>query len=245
VVIRLDIDPNRCKATGVRLSISPGHLRIADGTAHTLPDTSTSAAAECCPGEAITVVTEPLGGAVFTVDSPIATLGPAGTDAQAEAVKHSSDVRLVDSFADAMALARGGAAMALIAAGYIERDGDRTVDSWSDQHFTHHRELRVARLWESRTKTMCIALRHSVADVTQVRSVAVHPATAALLDLHHVPGRRVFVNAKPHAAAAAAGGQVDACIASLDVVTDIPELRVVARIDPTMVWLLYTRRSTR
>jgi ferredoxin len=247
-VIRIEIDPLRCKATGVCTAIASEHVRLTGGAARqvpgSVPDGSLAdAVVECCPNQAVTVVDEPEGGAVFTVGCPIATLGPAGTDAQAEAAKHTDRVSLCASFPEAMNAALAGEVMALVAAGYIERDGDRVVDSWSDQHFTHFRRLRIVRLWETRTKPMCLAVRTTIAEVADIGSVAVHPATAALLEAHRVPGRRVFVNAKPLAAGAAAAGDVDACIASVDVVTRLPQLRIVERIDPTMVWMLYACRK--
>ncbi|GAB4590195.1 ferredoxin [Nocardia sp. IFM 10818] len=242
---RLIIDATRCAGTGVCLPIAAHHLSLLDGRAAVLDGTTLAlaqarAAAACCPNEAITVCEQ--AAAEFWVDAPIVTLGPVGTDAQAEAARHTRHVRLVDSFAAAM---RGAAAdtrvRALVAAGYLALDEhDRATDSWVDQHFTHTGVLRIERCWETPTKPMCFATRRALGDGT-VTTVATHPATRVFAARHAPSARLITVNAKPLAAAAAARGEADACIASIDVVTTHPQLQIIAEFAPTMVWLLYTR----
>lgn len=241
---RLIIDRDRCAGTGVCLPIAAQHLQLVDGIATATVDGATvsveqaRAAAACCPNDAITVCErEPSG---FGLDVPIVTLGPAGTDAEAEARKHSSVVRLVDSFAVAMALAAADGTRALVAAGYLALDAqDRTVDSWVDQHFHHTGVLQLHRCWESPTKPMCLAVRRDLPRATSVATVATHPATRVFAARYMPEARLVSVNAKPLAAQAAARGEVDACIASVDVVARYQQLEVRFEWQPTMVWLLY------
>lgn len=241
---RLIIDRDRCAGTGVCLPITERHLQLLDGIATPVgegPAVSVEqarTAAACCPNDAITVCErEPAG---FGLGAPIVTLGPAGTDAEAEARKHTPLVRLVDSFADAMALAAADGTRALVAAGYLALDAqDRAVDSWVDQHFAHTGVLRLHRCWESPTKPMCLAVRRDLPRTTQVATVATHPATRVFAAQYAPEARLVPVDAKPLAAWAAAHGEVDACIASVDVIARYPQLEVRARWQPTMVWLLY------
>ncbi|WP_081706480.1 ferredoxin [Nocardia sp. CNY236] len=242
--VRLIIDRDRCAGTGVCLPIAAAHLQLLDGLASArgapVSVEQGRAAAACCPNEAITVCErEPDG---FRLDVPIVTLGPAGTDAETEARKHTSRVLLVDSFAEAMATATAGEALALVAAGYLALDADdRTVDSWVDQHFTHSGALRLRRCWESPTKPMCFAVRHDLPRQIPVATVATHPATRVFAARRAPAARLVAVDAKPLAASAAARGEVDACIASVDVVARYPRLEVRAEWQPTMVWLLYSK----
>jgi ferredoxin len=243
----LIIDRNLCAGTGVCVPIAAPHVELTGDTATvtvgtTLPLTVARAAAECCPQQAITVVEQqqPNG---FSVDGPIVTLGPAGTDAQAEATKHSRQVKLVGSFAIAMGEAAADPDLrALLAAGYLALDDrGRAVDSWADQHFTHTGVLALERCWESLTKPMCVAVRRDLSRNTAAASVAVHPATRVFATQHLPHAQHVSFNAKPLAAKAAARGEVDACVASVDVVVRFPQLRVVEVFRPTMVWTLYRR----
>ncbi|MEU2040451.1 ferredoxin [Nocardia niwae] len=243
---RLIIDRDRCAGTGVCLPIAAAHLQLVDGIATATVDGASvsveqaRAAAACCPNTAITVCEREPGG--FGLDAPIVTLGPAGTDAEAEARKHAAVVRLVDSFADAMAAAAAGEVYALVAAGYLALDAhDRTTDSWVDQHFTHTDVLRLHRCWESPTKPMCLAVRRDLPRTAAVATVATHPATRVFATRYAPAARLVSVNAKPLAAAAAAHGEVDACVASVDVVARYPQLESRIEWQPTMVWLLYGR----
>ncbi|MGW0047018.1 ferredoxin [Nocardia cyriacigeorgica] len=241
---RLIIDRHRCAGTGVCVPIAAQHLHLVDGIATAAADgTAVSieqahAAAACCPNDAITVCER--GAAGLGLGAPIVTLGPAGTDAEAEARKQTSVVRLVDSFADAMAAATAGEVLALVAAGYLALDADdRTVDSWVDQHFTHTGVLRLHRCWESPTKPMCLAVRRDLPRQASVATVATHPATRVFAARYAPGAQLVSVDAKPLAARAAAHGEVDACIASVDVVARYSQLDVRVEWQPTMVWLLY------
>lgn len=242
---RLIVDHHRCTGTGVCVSIAPQHLRLVDGTAHPVDGTTlgrdeAQAAAACCPSEALTV--DRNNPAVFRVREPIVTLGPAGTDAHAEADKHSGTVRLVESFADIMACAAADPTVhALVAAGYLALDAAGVAaDSWADQHFAHSGVLRLERCWESLTKPMCFAIHRSVPRGS-VRAVATHPATRVFAARYAPSVRQITVPAKPLAALAAAHQEVDACIASTDVVARFPQLEVVDQFQPTMVWLLYRK----
>ncbi|WP_216916755.1 ferredoxin [Nocardia noduli] len=243
--VRLIIDPARCTGTGVCLSISP-QLRLVDGLATCAVGIDAAVAADaaaCCPNQAITVHDD--GHDRFDRDCPIVTLGPEGTDAHAEASRHSGDVRLVASFADAMAAAtRDWQVRALIAAGYlaVDRDG-RTLDSWVDQHFSHTGVLELLRCWQSPTKPMCLAVRTDLGRGTVIGSVATHPATRFFARRYAPAARHVTVEAKPLAAHAAARGQVQACIASVDIVARYPQLEVRAEFAPTMVWMLYGKQA--
>ncbi|MFC8529171.1 ferredoxin [Nocardia sp. NPDC057227] len=238
----LTIDPARCAGTGVCLPILGEHVRLADGIA-TAADNPVSmeqarAAAACCPNGAISMEEQVPAGSV--ADTPIVTLGPAGTDAETEARKHSSTVRLVDSFAEAMNAATVGGVRALVAAGYLALDArERAVDSWADQHFAHTGTLRLHRCWESLTKPMCLAVRRDLAPGAPVTTVAAHPATRVFAARYASGARLVPVTAKPLAARAAAHGEVQACIASVDVAARYPQLEVRFEWQPTMVWLLY------
>ncbi|RJO77618.1 ferredoxin [Nocardia panacis] len=241
---KLIIDTTRCGGTGVCLPIAAPHLRLIDGHATAIDATTLAiaqarAAAACCPNEALTVCEVAPG--AFRVAAPIVTLGPDGTDAQAEAEKHSEAVVLVQSFAVAMRTAADDAGVrALVAAGYLALDEQsRATDSWVDQHFAHTGVLRLERCWESPTKPMCFATRHNLAGRGTVATVATHPATRVFA-AHHAQGAHLItVNAKPLAAAAAARGDADACITSVDVAQRYPELAIRAEFAPTMVWLLY------
>ncbi|WP_194814575.1 ferredoxin [Nocardia sp. XZ_19_385] len=247
---KLIIDTTRCAGTGVCLPIAAPHLRLIDGHATAIDATilaiaQARAAAACCPNEALTVCElAPVG---FRVAAPIVTLGPAGTDAQAEAQKHSDAVVLVESFAVAMRTAADdGGVRALVAAGYLALDEQsRATDSWVDQHFTHTGVLRLERCWESPTKPMCFATHRDLGERGRpVATVATHPATRVFA-AHHAPGARLIaVNAKPLAAAAAARGEADACIASVDVAQRYAELTIRAEFAPTMVWLLYGKAGS-
>lgn len=191
-----------------------------------------------------TMTTTPV--ADFTINHPIVTLGPAGTDADYEAHKHTTRVQLVPSFPAALAAAVADRELrALMPVGYLSLGAhDVAADSWVDQHFAHHSTLVIDHLWESTTKPMCIAAAGYLPDLAAARSVAAHPSTRALLDCFRVPGERRWVDAKPLAATMAADGGADACLASVDVVRALPNLRIVHQFQPTMVWVLYGKAAT-
>ncbi|MET8453166.1 hypothetical protein [Streptomyces sp. NPDC005209] len=171
----------------------------------------------------------------------VATLGPAGTDSENEARKHFRDVILLESFPAAVDYARAHDCYALVAAGYLSMTDGVLHDSWVDLHFRYSGDIELAAVWESPTKTMCLAVNEERApDPQDIRSVALHPATRALARAL-VPDevQRHFVTAKPLGVRMAAAGEVDACVGSLDVVQEAGNLPVVSTMNPTMVWCLY------
>lgn len=172
-------------------------------------------------------------------DRAVFTLGPAGTDSEHEARKHFSKVLLFDSFGESVKQARDAGGFVLVPAGYVEYRRGELTDTWVDLHFRNLDHLRLTLVWASPTKQMCLAInRDRVADRRSIRSVALHPATAALADRSCGGARRTFVNAKPLAVQAAARGTVDACIGSVDVVAQT-SLEPIDFFRPTMVWCLY------
>lgn len=169
----------------------------------------------------------------------VATLGPAGTDAEAEARRFFDDVVLADSFEGAMRAALDSGTHALVAAGFVQRTGAQVTDLWVDLHFRHLDRMRIVGVWESPTKPMCAATGPRVACLADVRSIALHPATDVFIGQFTPGAERLYVNAKPLAAQRAAEGAVDGCIGSVDVVERHPELTVREVFHPTMVWVLY------
>ena len=167
------------------------------------------------------------------------TLGPCGTDAEAEGRRLGADVRLVPSFAAAMARACETQSSALVAAGYLAADPGAVGSTWVDLHFGYSTQMHMDDVWESPTKPMALAVRDD-RGLADIRSVALHPSTRALLD--PVLGPEVIrrtVDAKPLAVALLARGEVDACLGSTDVIEACDGLRVVQEFHPTMVWCLY------
>ncbi|MFF9011043.1 hypothetical protein ACF087_35365 [Streptomyces goshikiensis] len=172
--------------------------------------------------------------------SVVATLGPAGTDAQAEAERYFENVILAESFEGAMRAGQDGGASVLVAAGFLERDGKDVVDSWVDMHFRNHGRMRLSATWESNTKVMCVATNPASAESPEeVRTLAIHPATAAFAKRFVPLAAHAYVNAKPIAVQWAAEGRADGCIGSLDVVQQQEVLKVHQIFRPTMVWCLY------
>lgn len=175
----------------------------------------------------------------------IVTLGPEGTDAHAEALKHFSDVQLAPSFPEAMRSAHQNGHLALVAAGYLRYDAAATTDSWVDLHFRHHPEMVLLHVWQSPTKPMCVAVNQTRArSIADIKSLALHPATRAIAEKLSINAAMTFVNAKPIAVERAAAGEFDACIGSVDVVAKFPALRAVRALQPTMVWCLYGDASS-
>ncbi|WP_405018341.1 hypothetical protein OHV05_16385 [Kitasatospora sp. NBC_00070] len=170
----------------------------------------------------------------------VATLGPAGTDAHAEATRLFPEVVLADSFADAVAYGEEHGTYALVAAGFIERGGTEVVDSWVDLHFRAYGRMSLAAVWEQQTKDMCIATNAQRSRTLEgVRRIAIHPATAFFARKYTPQAEIHYVNAKPIAVDQANEGVVDACVGSLDVVSKAPNLLVHEIFKPTMVWCLY------
>ncbi|MFB9517144.1 hypothetical protein [Streptomyces purpureus] len=169
-----------------------------------------------------------------------------GTDAHAEAERHFGRVLLADSFNAAMDLGLAEGVLVLVAAGFVERDEQRVVDSWVDMHFRNLDLMRLVATWESPTKPMCVAVNPArVAGVEEMRSVAIHPATAAFARRYAPHAVPTYVNAKPIAVRWASEGRVDGCIGSLDVVQDSAGLEVRHVWQPTMVWCLYEPKAGR
>ncbi len=170
----------------------------------------------------------------------VVTLGPAGTDAEAEARQHFRNVDLVDSFATAMEHAEKMGSYALVPAGYLKYHGDSLADTWVDLHFRWNRRMQLAAVWENSTRTMCFVYSSDrVAALNEVRSIALHPATRTLAESVAPHARLRFVDAKPLALRAVLDCQVDACICSLDMVPKSDSLRVETVFNPTMLWCLY------
>lgn len=175
----------------------------------------------------------------------VATLGPVGTDAHAEADRLFGDVLLADSFNEAMDVGLTEGVPVLVAAGFLERDGNKVVDSWVDIHFRNLDRMRLLATWESPTKPMCIASnRTRVGSMGKIATIALHPATETFARTFVPQATRKFVNAKPIAAQWADEGQVDGCIGSLDIVRAMPNLEVHTIWQPTMVWCLYEPNDT-
>ncbi|MEW1700731.1 hypothetical protein [Streptomyces sp. NPDC091278] len=169
----------------------------------------------------------------------VVTLGPAGTNAQAEAARLFGDVVLEPSFESAMRTAYDEGAHALVAAGFVQRDEQQVTDLWVDLHFRHLGRMMVDATWESPTKRMCVATGPRALRLADVRSVALHPATEVFARRYVPRAARQYVDAKPLAVQRAADGTADACVGSLDVVGRHPALTVRAVFEPTMVWILY------
>ncbi|MFJ3220241.1 hypothetical protein ACIPLC_30515 [Kitasatospora sp. NPDC086801] len=174
----------------------------------------------------------------------VATLGPVGTDAHAVADGLFSDVVLTESFAAAMAYGAQHDTYALVAAGFLERGEADVVDSWVDLHFRSMDRMLLATIWESSTKTMCIATNMRRVDtLDDVRRIAIHPATAVFARKYAPQASIRYANAKPIAVEWADQGEVDACVGSLDVVRKAANLVVQEVFTPTMVWCLYQPRA--
>ncbi|MEU1863670.1 hypothetical protein [Streptomyces gardneri] len=169
----------------------------------------------------------------------VATLGPDGTDAHAEALRLFDDVVLADSFESAMNVAFEGGMYALVATGFVERSGAAVSDLWVNLHFRHLGRMRIVGTWESPTKPMCVAAGPEVADLGALRSIALHPATDMFAERFAPQADRQYVDAKPLAVQQVVDGAADGCIGSLDVVERYRGLTVREVFRPTMVWVLY------
>ena len=170
----------------------------------------------------------------------VATLGPDGTDAHAEAMRLEANVHLCDSFPEAMAYAEANACLALVAAGYLDLHA-KSQATWVDLHFSFLDRLRLHSVWESPTKEMCVAVqRGRHVDLDTVRSVALHASTRSLVTgVFDADVDLQYVRAKPLAVQRLASGEVDACVGSVDVVNRHGELDIVESFSPSMVWCLY------
>lgn len=178
---------------------------------------------------------------LMKLNGVISTLGPSGTDSAHEARKHCSNVLLFPSFAAAVEHAEQTDGYALIPTGYLDFQDGLLADTWVDMHFRLLGRMRIADVWESRTKTMCLAInRERVANRDSIRSIALHPATAVFARRACAGAQISFVSSKPLAVQAAVSGSVDACIGSTDVVAD-STLEPIEYFHPTMVWTLYRK----
>ncbi|MFF5933297.1 hypothetical protein [Streptomyces sp. NPDC012508] len=170
----------------------------------------------------------------------VATLGPVGTDAHAEADRLFGEVLLADSFNEAMDLGLAEGVLVLVAAGFLERDEDKLVDSWVDMHFRNLDRMRLLATWESPTKPMCVASNAARGrSLENMETIALHPATEVFARRFAPQAARNYFNAKPTAAQRANDGHADGCIGSVDVVREMPNLRILSTWQPTMVWCLY------
>ena len=176
------------------------------------------------------------------VGRTVVTLGPAGTDAEAEALRLGADVELVESFPTAMRTARDHHELALVAAGYLDPWSEE--GSWVDLHFRYRLQMELLSVWQAPTKPICVAARPGQDDGTMddFRSVAIHPSTRSLLPDRLRNLEVVEVRAKPHAVDLVCRHQVDVCLGSLDV-ANAAGLRVLEVFEPTMVWCLYGPRQ--
>ncbi|MFJ9434780.1 hypothetical protein ACIRQY_34735 [Streptomyces sp. NPDC101490] len=156
-----------------------------------------------------------------------------------EADRYFDEVLLEPSFESAMRAAFHAKAYALVAAGFVERNGPQATDLWVNLHFRHLGRMRIVCVWESPTKPMCVATGPRVPGLADVRSVALHPATEVFAGRFTPQAERHYVDAKPLAVQRAADGIADSCIGSLDVIARYPALTVHETFQPTMVWVLY------
>ncbi|EOM74727.1 hypothetical protein DW322_21070 [Rhodococcus rhodnii] len=170
----------------------------------------------------------------------VATLGPVGTDAHAEADRLFGKVLLADSFNEAMDLGLAEGVLVLVAAGFLERDDDKLVDSWVDIHFRNLDRMRLLATWESLTKPMCVASNTARGrSLKSMETIALHPATEVFARKFAPQAARNYVSAKPIAAQRANDGHTDGCIGSVDIVREMPNLKILNTWQPTMVWCLY------
>lgn len=175
----------------------------------------------------------------------ISTLGPRGTDSACEAEKYSPNVLLFPTFAEAIDHAESTGGYALVPTGYLDVREGALADAWVDMHFRLLGRMRIVDLWESATKPMCLAINtRRVADRDAIRSVALHPATSSFARQACGDAEMMFFNSKPMAVEAAASGKCDACIGSVDMVTDAA-LKPIDYFYPTMVWTLYQSAQER
>ncbi|MDH6134151.1 hypothetical protein P3T37_003553 [Kitasatospora sp. MAA4] len=132
--------------------------------------------------------------------------------------------------------------LALVPAGHLAISDNVLRDSWVSLHFRFQGRMSLVGLWESPTKTMSAALNvDRVGAASEVRSVALHPATMAFAQkVFPADAELRFCDSKPIAVRLAEEGHVDACVGSLDVVQRTARLRPVGEFEPTMIWCLYS-----
>ncbi|MDN3260556.1 hypothetical protein QWJ26_12170 [Streptomyces sp. CSDS2] len=175
----------------------------------------------------------------------IKTLGPSGTDAHAEAVRiGGGNIELFPSFRAAIDNCETHGGKALVAAGYLDMRDGAVVDSWVDLHFSKLRSMTMVGVWESPTKPMCVAVHADFPGaLADIRTAAAHPATLQFVR-EYMPADVVIstVRAKPEAARLVSEQVVDACIGSVDVVESIENLKILKKLEASMVWCLYEHR---
>jgi prephenate dehydratase len=175
----------------------------------------------------------------------IKTLGPSGTDAHAEAVRIGGEnIELFPSFRAAIDDSETYGGRALVAAGYLDMNNGSVVDSWVDLHFSKLKSMTMVGVWESPTKPMCVAVHSEFSgELKDIRTAASHPATLQFVR-EHLPADVAVstVRAKPEAARLVSEQAVDACIGSVDVVESIESLKILKKLEATMVWCLYEHR---
>ncbi|MEU6541025.1 hypothetical protein [Streptomyces sp. NPDC047000] len=176
------------------------------------------------------------------VRTAVATLGPRGTDSVHEARKYFSEVVTLPTVPEVMDYAEQESVLALVPAGHLTVSDNILRDSWVNLHFRFQGRMSMVGLWESPTKKMCAAVNVDRAGAaSEVRSVALHPATAAFAQkIFPADVELRFCDSKPIAVRLAEEGRVDACIGSLDVVQRAAGLRPVEEFEPTMIWCLYS-----
>ena len=178
----------------------------------------------------------------FESISNIVTMGPFGTDAQYMASKICSQVELSSTFDEAMKVAYNKNMHALIPCGYVSRDqNDNVNDTWVDLHFRWSSKMQIVAVWPSKTKEMALAVRGDIQDASDIKIVAIHPATQTLVSRMCKPDKFVYCTSKPEAFDLLVAGRVDACLASRQMVATNSMLQEIATVNPVMVWALYFR----
>lgn len=174
------------------------------------------------------------------IKTPIATLGPCGTDAERIAKMFSSNIVLCDTFAAAMEKAYNEDLTALICCGFIQKEKDALTDCWVDLNFRYLNKMEIVHCFFFPTKPMCIAKRK---DCKNPKSIIIHPSTETFVK--HLRGKYEinYIDNKPGAVKSVSEGKYEMCIGSLDIVEKHDELEVLEVFEPTMVWSLYQRKN--
>ncbi|MEU0518548.1 hypothetical protein [Streptosporangium sp. NPDC006007] len=139
-----------------------------------------------------------------------------------------------------MAYALENRTLALVPAGYVDRETGGTGETWVDLHFRYQPQLKLAHVWHGKIRPMCIAVNEDCPDGGAVPVVALHSATWRFAQEYLPTHTARFVRSKPEAVRQAAQGDVQACIGSVDLVEQAANLRITHVINPTMVWCLYS-----
>ncbi|MGF9820108.1 hypothetical protein [Brevibacillus agri] len=172
------------------------------------------------------------------IDTPIATLGPSGTDAEHVARSLSNRVILCESFNESMEYSYQNNVLALICCGYIDIKNGVSVDGWVDLNFRYLNKMEIVKTFDMPTKPICIAKRF---DCIHPKTLVLHPATKVFADKIPYNLETHYVNNKPTAVKLVDDGKYDMCIGSLDVVQKYNHLEVLETFQPKMIWALYQR----